>query len=190
MRCWNAACFDVGVYLFYVDVYCFYVDVYCCVLAFHAYNEVFLLRKNRGKMNIVTTKLILLLSLFLGVCGLVWAEEGEEPEPIVSQYHSLKPAFVTNFGASSGKKLKFLKADISVRASSGVAINEVMNHDALVRHQIVMLLSKQTEKVLASSSGQESVRVQALKVVQEALKEETGDAQIDDLLFTSFIVQR
>ena len=63
-------------------------------------------------------------------------------------------------------------------------------HDALVRHQIVMLLSRQSEKSLSTPEGQEALRVEALSMVQEALKKETGKEQIEDLFFTSFVVQR
>lgn len=131
---------------------------------------------------------LFLLSSFLSVP--LFAEDGEEGAGPTVQYHNLEPAFVANFGGNEGKKLKFLKAGVSLRASSGSAVNEVVIHDALVRHQIVMLLSRQSEETLASAKGQEEVRRAALKAVQEALEEETGDEQIDDLLFTSFVVQR
>lgn len=129
-----------------------------------------------------------LLVLLVGRVGA--EEEAEAPPPVVAQYHDLSPSFVTNFGASTSKKLKFLKADVSVRASSAAAIDEVMNHDALVRHQIVMLLSRQTEETLSDAAGQESIRLEALAVVKAALKAETGGEQVDDLFFTSFVVQR
>jgi flagellar protein FliL len=138
-------------------------------------------------MSIKASLFILLALLCVSVTSTVYAEDAE---PVSIQYHGLKPPFVANFGSENGKKLKFLKADISVRVSSGTAITEVMNHDALVRHQIVMLLSRQSEKSLSSSAGQEKLRKEALKIVQETLGEETGDEQIDDLLFTSFVVQR
>jgi len=116
-----------------------------------------------------------------------WAEEHEEKGS--AQYYDLKPAFVANFGTST-KKLKFVKANVSIRASSEQAVSMVVMHEPLVRHQIVLLLSRQTEESLSASAGQESVRVEALNLVQEALKKETGSPQIDDLLFTSFVVQR
>jgi len=141
--------------------------------------------------NTTMNKLIALTLLFIGLSGYVVAEDDEMvAAPVVTKYYDLKPAFVANFGESGSKKLKFVKADVSVRTSSDDAIGEVMNHDALVRHQIVMLLSRQTEDVISSSSGQEAVRIEALETVQRVLKEETGSVQIDDLLFTSFIVQR
>lgn len=79
---------------------------------------------------------------------------------------------------------------MSVRATNAAAINEVMHHDALVRHLIVMLLSRQTEELLLSPTGQETIRLEALALVTAALKVETGSEQIEDLFFTSFVIQR
>lgn len=145
-------------------------------------------------MNIFISRILWVLCLSLSLMTSVLAEEdeggGEGAPAAVAQYHNLSPSFVANFGAAASKKLKFVKADVSVRSSSTAAITEVMNHDALVRHQIVMLLSRQTEETLSSPAGQETVRVEALTIVQEALKVETGSTQIEDLFFTSFVVQR
>jgi len=141
-------------------------------------------------MNIFISRFLWVLCLSFSLLGSVWAEEGESAPASVAQYHNLSPSFVANFGSSNSKKLKFVKADVSVRATNTTAINEVMNHDALVRHQIVMLLSRQTEETLSNPAGQEAVRLEALTVVKAALKTETGSGQIEDLFFTSFVVQR
>jgi len=143
-------------------------------------------------MNIFINRFLWVLCLTFTLLGNVWAEEDEEAAvaPSVAQYHNLSPSFVANFGSSNSKKLKFVKADVSVRATNTEAITEVMNHDALVRHQIVMLLSRQTEETLSNPAGQEAVRIEALNVVKAALKTETGSEQIEDLFFTSFVVQR
>ncbi len=119
----------------------------------------------------------------------VHAEEDVEKAP-QAKYHELKPSFVANFGGTTEKRLKFIKADVTVRAFSDEAITAVINHDALVRHQVVMMLSAQSEASLATSEGQEALRLGLLEKVKVALKEETGEEQIDDLLFTSFVVQR
>lgn len=130
----------------------------------------------------------LLACLFVWHIGFsAWAED-EAAAPQV-QYYDLQPSFVTNYGVSSGK-LKFVKATVSVRATSQAAIAEVMSHEPLLRHEIVMLLSRQTDDTMTSTAGQETIRTEALKLVQDALESETGNTQIDDLLFTEFVVQR
>ena len=147
--------------------------------------------KINRRMSIFISRVLWVLCISFTLVGSVWAEDEEAvTAPSAAQYHDLSPSFVANFGSSNSKKLKFVKADISVRATSTDAINEVMNHDALVRHQIVMLLSRQTEETLSNPAGQEAVRVEALSVVKAALKVETGSGQIEDLFFTSFVVQR
>lgn len=118
----------------------------------------------------------------------VVAEEEESAVPKVV-YLDLKPSFLTNFSSNEGKKIGFVKVDVTVRAKTQQAIDLVTVNDALVRHQLVMLLSRQTETSLVGP-GQEQIRQEGLKLVQTALEAETGSPQIDDLLFTSFVVQR
>lgn len=142
------------------------------------------------------SNLLKVLSIFFALIlfslhGLASSEKEVSPDaegPKVL-YHDLKPAFVTNFASNDGKKLHYLKVDVSVRAKNQQVVDQVVMHNALVRHQLVMLLSRQTESVLVGG-GQEQIRQEALKLVQSALQLETGDVQIDDLLFTSFVVQR
>lgn len=141
--------------------------------------------------NLLKALSIFFALMLFSLHGLASSEEeasadAEGPKVL---YHDLKPAFVTNFASNDGKKLYYLKVDVSVRAKNQQVVDLVVMHNALVRHQLVMLLSRQSEAVLVGG-GQEQIRQEALKLVQSALEQETGDAQIDDLLFTSFVVQR
>lgn len=141
-------------------------------------------------MRSLPLRMILLCFSLIFYAVTAVAEEKEKVQKAI--YTELKPSFVTNFGGNDGKKLRFIKADISVRASSAEAIDKVMAHNPLIRHQIVMLLSRQTDESISGStgSGQEAIRLEALKLVQAVLVAETGGPQIDDLLFTSFVVQK
>ena len=105
------------------------------------------------------------------------------------QYVDLKPAFVANFGNSS-KKLKFVKADVSVRVNSDNAASAVEQHMPLIRNEIVLLLSAQSEESIGSVVGQEKVRQEALTQIKKVMEEETGSATIEYLLFTNFVLQR
>lgn len=114
-----------------------------------------------------------------------WAEEGEEGGGNEPQYVELSPAFVANFGTSSGK-LKYVKTEVTLRVPSEEAMAIVEANNPLVRHYIVMLLSRQTPETI---HDQEAIRKEALKNIQEAIKEETGSKQVTDLLFTTYVVQ-
>lgn len=115
------------------------------------------------------------------------AEEGEATTNV--QYVDLKPAFVANFGGPA-PKLKFVKADISVRANTTEAANLIEQHMPLIRNEIVLLLSAQAEADISSMEGQEKLRLEALARVKKVLEEETGSPTAEDLLFTNFVLQR
>ena len=121
------------------------------------------------------------------------AEEAEDvPEAIggVVRYVELKPSFVTNFGVSDSGRLRYIKADVTVRVSNKDAEYAARYHLPALRNSLVMLLSRQDESTVSSSSGRETIKVEALQELREILEREEGAGHIDDLMFTNFVVQR
>lgn len=135
-------------------------------------------------------KVWIALLLALSLPLLAQAEEDEkakeEAAPVVA-YISLFPALVGNFGA--GPKLKFFKADISLRVTGADTEAKVQHHEPLIRNQLVMLFSQQTEASMAAPDAKEVLRVEALKQVQEVLTQEEGKPLVEDLLFNNLIIQ-
>ena len=60
----------------------------------------------------------------------------------------------------------------------------------VLRHTIVMRLSRATEEELSSMEGKELLRQDVLEETRNMLIREEGEQFVDDLLFNSFIVQR
>ncbi|MEE4282978.1 MAG: flagellar basal body-associated FliL family protein [Pseudomonadales bacterium] len=121
------------------------------------------------------------------------AEEAEAvPEAIggVVRYVELKPSFVTNFGVSDSGRLRYIKADVTVRVSNKDAEYAARYHLPALRNSLVMLLSRQDESTVSSSSGRETIKVEALQEMREILEREEGEGHIDDVMFTNFVVQR
>jgi flagellar FliL protein len=131
----------------------------------------------------------LLLALSLPV--MAFAEDAEkEPQedaPPTVAYVSLVPALVGNFG--SGPRLKFYKADIALRVSGTATEGKVKHHEPLIRNQLVMLFSQQTEESIGAAGAKEALRQEALKQVQDILTQEEGQPLVDDLLFNNLIIQ-
>lgn len=129
------------------------------------------------------------LALILSVFAASWAvaEDSEAPSKR-AVYHNISPAFVSNFGLSE-KKLSYVKAEVALKVENEELLEKVKQNEALVRHQIVMLLSAQTKEQMSSKAAQETIRVAALSRVKEALAEEIGKTGVQDLLFTSFVIQ-
>ncbi|NQD81491.1 flagellar basal body-associated protein FliL [Pseudomonas seleniipraecipitans] len=135
------------------------------------------------------TFLTLLLACALSLPAFANEEEKKEGEGAAPQviYHSLTPALVGNFGA--GPKLKYYKADVALRVTGAEAEAKVTHHEPLIRNQLVMLFSQQTEENLATPDAKEKLRQEALKQVQQVLSDEEGQPLVEDLLFNNLILQ-
>jgi len=131
-----------------------------------------------------------LIALLLALSLPLSAQAAEEDKPAVPQvaYLNLMPALVGNFG--TGPKLKFYKADVSLRVTGPEAEAKVAHHEPLIRNQLVMLFSQQTEEGLSAPDAKEQLRQEALKQVQQVLTEEEGQPLVEDLLFNNLILQR
>jgi len=123
-------------------------------------------------------------------CAPVQAEEAPEADSRQIRYVQMEPGFVTNFGNGGDGRLGFIKADVSLQVASREAEVAVRYHHPALRNSLVLLLSRQDEATLASSSGRETLRQTALAELQDILQAEEGSPYIEDLLFTDFIVQR
>jgi len=117
--------------------------------------------------------------------------EGDNKPAVLNkaEYINVPPPFVVNFG-DTGNKLAFAKVDVSIQVASASDGKELAKYFPLIRNTIVFLLSKQTAITMGSSAGQEKIRKEALKEVQNVLKKETGQKIAEDLFFTNFIVQQ
>ncbi|MEM6999855.1 MAG: flagellar basal body-associated FliL family protein [Pseudomonadota bacterium] len=136
--------------------------------------------------DILPAMVILLGSLVPGV-GL--AEEAVTSTPHI-RYVELKPTFVANFGVSDTGHLRYVKADVTVRVTSADAEYATRYHLPALRDSLVMLLSRQDESTVSSNAGRQTIKAEALKELREILNREEGNAFIEDLMFTNFVVQR
>jgi flagellar FliL protein len=116
-------------------------------------------------------------------------KEGEGSAAGASEYLDIKPALITNYGGPG--PIHFIKAEIALRVGKNQdeAI-KVVHHMPHIRHELVMLLSRQTEDSIATMEGKEQLRKDALAAVQNVVKNEEGKPIVEDLLFNNFIIQR
>lgn len=131
--------------------------------------------------------ILVLLALSLPRAVLANEEEGKEGKAPQVAYVNLVPALVGNYG--SGPRLKVYKADIALRVTGSEAQDRVEHHEPLIRNQLVMLFSQQTDETLGNVEAKEKLRQEALKQVQQVLNQEEGKSLVDDLLFNNLIVQ-
>ena len=113
----------------------------------------------------------------------------EEASEGVNEYMEIKPALITNYGGPG--PIHFLKAEITLRVGKSPQTREAVSHHLpRIRHELIMLLSRQNETDLESMEGKEKLRQTALATIQKFLEAETGKKNVEDLLFTNFVIQR
>ncbi len=106
------------------------------------------------------------------------------------RYVELQPTFVTNFGYSDSGRLKYLKADVTLRVSTQEAEMSLRYHLPYLRNNLLLLFARQEESGVASSEGRDALRKAALEDLRAFMKQEEGDPMIEDLMFSNFVVQR
>ncbi len=118
------------------------------------------------------------------------ADSGAPADGVVSGpiYIPLKPPLVVNYGGPG--RLKYIKADLSVRVASGTAADSIRHHMPYIRNNLIMLFSAQSDETIASQSGKEALRRESLREIQNIVKTEDKVDGVTDLYFNSFILQK
>ena len=106
------------------------------------------------------------------------------------RYMELKPTFVANFGPVESRKLMYVKTDITLRIKGAAAHEAAMYHLPALRHEVVMLLSRQSEESMATGSGRDAVRQAAKDEINKVLEAEEGEPLVEDVMFTNLLLQR
>ncbi len=103
------------------------------------------------------------------------------------KYLPLDPALVVSFEDQNA--IRFLQVTVEVMARDDAAIEAVTTHTPVIRNNLLMLMGGRTLTDLTTREGKEQLRQDALKEVQSILEKFGAKANIEDLYFTSFVVQ-
>lgn len=104
-----------------------------------------------------------------------------------SFYETLEPAFLANYQA--GGKAHYLQLSLALMARDEAAMEAVKAHMPLLRNRVVMLLSGEIFEQLQTDEGRVQLQQKLLAAIQEILQKETGKPQIEQVYFTSFVMQ-
>ena len=117
----------------------------------------------------------------------VFEDEDVEEEFASAIYLPLDPAFVVNFAGQG--KARFLQVTVEVMTRDPAVPDQVKLHAPAIRNNLMLLFSDQSYENISSLDGKETLREEALEVIQLVLEEETGDPGIEAVYFTSFVMQ-
>jgi len=125
--------------------------------------------------------LILLLGATLAAPA--FAEGGGSSGP----YIKLAPPFVVNLQA--GNQVRFMQVKIQAYSKKSEAPEAIKKYMPEIRDHLILLLSSQSQATMENVQAREKVRAEALKTVQEVLKEHTGKPLVKALYFTDLVIQ-
>ncbi len=133
----------------------------------------------------------LLVTLF--TCTQIWAaaeseDDGEKGDKKTSSYISLGNPMVLNL-SSQASRLTFLQLQADVLIDDSDAEDLIKTHIPAIRHELIVLLSEQDASDMKSPGKREEIRKIATSQVQEHIAELTGNTNITDVLFSTFLVQ-
>ncbi|WP_166269597.1 flagellar basal body-associated FliL family protein [Marinobacter caseinilyticus] len=113
-----------------------------------------------------------------------------DAEPTQTIYIDMGKNFITQVGKPTSK-LAYLKADVTLRVSSSEVQKAVDAHMPRLRHELVMLFGEQQDlDTLSSTQGQETLGSEARERINRALSAQRVEDGVQDVLFTTFVVQR
>ncbi len=113
--------------------------------------------------------------------------DGHGSENMPAIYIPIDPAFVVNF-ASQGRA-RFLQITVEVMTRDPKVPEHVEQHLPVIRNNLMLLFSSQTYDSVSTLEGKETLREEALAVIQQVLEDETGDPGVEAVYFTSFVMQ-
>jgi flagellar FliL protein len=101
-------------------------------------------------------------------------------------YYAIDPPLVVNF--EDGSVVRFLQITMEIMAHDEKAIDSVQKNIPVIRNNLLLLMSNRDYQSMMSREGKEKLRQEALTEVRAVQKKE-GSPDVEDLLFTSFVVQ-
>ena len=113
-------------------------------------------------------------------------KEEKKPEG-PALFYSIDPALVVNF--EEGASVRFLQVGINLITRDSHTEEALKRLDPMIRNNLLLIISNRDYKQMMTREGKDQLRKEALAEVKKILKKEEPEASIEDLLFTSFVVQ-
>lgn len=158
-------------------------------------------RKQRIMLVVLAVVLVLLsVGVTLGLLHFLVDDEPElpesetvaeeaPPEPASQEaiYYPLNEKLVVNYNVRG--RQRFLQVEVNLMFRDNAVATALEKHMPRIRNDLIMLMSGQEFEDLQTPEGRELLRQDALRSIQAILQEEIGQPGIEQVLFTSFVMQ-
>ncbi|NOQ81661.1 MAG: flagellar basal body protein FliL [Methylophaga sp.] len=115
-----------------------------------------------------------------------------EAAPAVKQtpiYFAVEKPLVVNFSDQSEGAVSYLQVKLKVMARDQTTIDAFTLHTPAIQHELLMLLLGQKYDDLSTTTGTKALQQQTLKTINEVLKAEKHQGELEAVYFTSLIMQ-
>jgi len=111
------------------------------------------------------------------------------PASATPLYYSLPQEVMVNVMDQSGRQ-RFLQVGVSMMTHDPNVLDQLKKYSPMIQDRLVMLFSAQSYGALRSPEGKEQLRIEALRTVRQLLSQDpSGQRGVEDLFFTSFVMQ-
>ncbi len=117
------------------------------------------------------------------------AENGKEKSGSQAHYFSIDPPFIVNFKSDGNGRVRYLKVELEALTYDEAIFEDVRKHMPVIRNNLVMLFSKQSYSALLEPEAKEALRAETLAEIQKVMQERIGQTAVEDVFFTSFVMQ-
>jgi flagellar protein FliL len=119
------------------------------------------------------------------------AEEEEEAESADVEpaiYTPLDPPFVVSFTDADGDS-RFLQLTLQAMARDEHTIEQIKQHSPAIRNAFLFLISGYKVEDLSTLEGKEKLRADMLAAANDIMEKNTGHPGVEELFFTSLVIQ-
>ena len=109
-----------------------------------------------------------------------------DPRKYEITYYAMPDAFTTNLADGSG----FLQMGLSLSTFyDGQVINNIKRQSVPIRSVVLMVLAEQDPAVISTTNGKQNLQRQLTNAINDVLREKEGFGGIDNVYFTSMVIQ-
>ncbi len=102
-------------------------------------------------------------------------------------YVQLGDPMVVNFVVDN--QIRYLQVQMEVMTRKAELADKIQVHMPLIRNNLLLMFSDLDYATISSFSGKQKIRAEALAEVQSIMKEQEGDPAVEELYFTTFVMQ-
>ena len=120
------------------------------------------------------------------------SKEGENEESVSTsgttpEFYQIRPSIIITLPSEG--KTRYVSVDVDLMTRSKSSIKTLEAYGPLIKSNVVELLSRQSFDTIITEEGKKKILAQVLKTLQTIMSEQAGEPIIEQVLFTSFIVQ-